>query len=309
MNGYLKQATAGQVRTIGPFIDDGDFKTLENGLTIANTDILLKKNGAASAAKNSGGATADGSGGLYHLTLDATDTNTVGELSFSVKVAGALVVFGSFCVLEEAVYDALFAASAPGYLDAAGVRAAVGLAGANLDAQLGDLPTNAEFVAAVPTAVQNREEMDSNSTRLASIDGKTTNLPTDPADQSLVIAAADAISGAIAALNNLSAAQVRTELAVELGRLDEAVSTRLASAGYTTPPTAVENADAYLKRDMAAVTGEASRSPLNALRFSRNKFTVIDDVLTVYKEDDTTIAWTAVITKTAGNPVSASDPA
>jgi hypothetical protein len=116
MNGYLRQSTASQVRTIGPFIDDGDFKTLENALTIANTDILIKKNGAASAAKNSGGATADASGGLYHLTWDATDTETVGELYGSVKVAGALVVFFSYVVLEEAVYDALFVASAPGYV-------------------------------------------------------------------------------------------------------------------------------------------------------------------------------------------------
>ena len=116
MNGYLRQSTAAQVRTIGPFIDDTDFKTLENALTIANTDIILKKNGAASVAKNSGGATADGSAGLYHLTWDATDSNTVGELYGSVKVAGALVVFFSYVVLEEAVYDALYAAAAPGYL-------------------------------------------------------------------------------------------------------------------------------------------------------------------------------------------------
>ena len=33
MNGYLKQSTASQVRTIGPFIDDTDFKSLENALS------------------------------------------------------------------------------------------------------------------------------------------------------------------------------------------------------------------------------------------------------------------------------------
>lgn len=115
---YLKQSTAAQIRSIGPFVDDTDFKTLENALSIANTDILLKKNGGASAAKNSGGATADGSGGMYHLTFDATDTATVGELMGSVKVAGALVVPFKFFVLEEAVYDALFAASATGMLPA-----------------------------------------------------------------------------------------------------------------------------------------------------------------------------------------------
>ena len=101
---------------MGPFVDDTDFKTLENALTIANTDIRIKKNGAASAAKNSGGATADGNGGLYAVTWDATDTATVGELSVSIKVAGALVYFCTYTVLEEVVYDSLFLAAAPGYI-------------------------------------------------------------------------------------------------------------------------------------------------------------------------------------------------
>lgn len=73
-------------------------------------------------------------------------------------------------------------------------------------------------------------------------------------------------------------------------------------------PTAIENADALLKRDMSAVTGEASRSPLNALRSQRNKWSIIAGVLTVTKEDDTTPAWTADVVQTAGNPVTSVDP-
>lgn len=112
MDGYLRQSTASQIKTIGAFVDDTDFKTLKNALSIANTDIKIKKDGAASGNKNSGGATADGSGGLYHLTWDATDTATLGQLFYSIKVAGALVVFGSYTVLEEAAYDTLFATGA-----------------------------------------------------------------------------------------------------------------------------------------------------------------------------------------------------
>ena len=97
-------------------MDDTDFKILENALTIANTDVKIKKNGAASGNKNSGGATADGAGGLYHLTWDATDTATVGELYFSVLVSGSLVVFGSYTVLSAAAYDATFASAATGYV-------------------------------------------------------------------------------------------------------------------------------------------------------------------------------------------------
>src|SRR5688572_10971718 len=123
MDGFLKQSTAAQTRWIGPFVDDTDFKTAETGLTIANTDIKVSKNGGASASKNSGGGTHDVNG-YYAVTWDATDTATVGELSFSVKVAGALQVFGSYTVLEEAVYDALFAASALGYISNAPVNVA-----------------------------------------------------------------------------------------------------------------------------------------------------------------------------------------
>lgn len=115
MNGYLRQSTASQSRLIGPFVDDTDFKTAETGLTIANTDIKLRANGTTLANKNSGGGTHQ-INGMYSLTWDATDTANVGELFFSVVVAGALPVFGSYVVLEEVVYDALFAASALGYV-------------------------------------------------------------------------------------------------------------------------------------------------------------------------------------------------
>lgn len=69
-------------------------------------------------------------------------------------------------------------------------------------------------------------------------------------------------------------------------------------------------ADGILKRDMSAVTGEASRSPLNALRFLRNAWTVSGASLTVKKEDDATTAWTAALTSTAGaDPITGTDPA
>ena len=51
MPGFLKQSTASQTRLVGPFVDDTDFKTAETALTIANTDVKLSANGAASANK------------------------------------------------------------------------------------------------------------------------------------------------------------------------------------------------------------------------------------------------------------------
>lgn len=150
--------------------------------------------------------------------------------------------------IDATISSRLAAAGYTAPLDAAAVRAAMGLGSANLDTQLDALPTNAELATALS-------------------------------------AADDAVLAAIAALNNLSSAQVIAAV-----------------------PTAIQNADALLKRDFAAVTGEATRSLLNAQRFIRNKFVITAGVLTVYKEDDTTAAWTGAVTKTAGDPVTAIDP-
>jgi hypothetical protein len=115
---YLRQSTASQEIVLGRFVDSGDANTEETSLTIANTDIKLFKAGATTlASKNSGGATHIASG-MYSAVLDATDTDTVGELEVHVHVSGALSVQRRFFVLEEAVFDALFAASATGMLPA-----------------------------------------------------------------------------------------------------------------------------------------------------------------------------------------------
>jgi hypothetical protein len=69
-------------------------------------------------------------------------------------------------------------------------------------------------------------------------------------------------------------------------------------------------ADAILKRDWSAVTGEAARSMLNALRHIRNKWAIAGGTKTVYKEDDSTSAWTSTVTGDgAAQPIVADDPA
>jgi len=84
----------------------------------------------------------------------------------------------------------------------------------------------------VPTVVQIRQEMDSNSTKLANLD--------------TTVSSRLAPSGTLATVTTLTnaptvpsatdiATQVRTELATELARVDAAVSTRLAGSAYTAP--------------------------------------------------------------------------
>ena len=73
--------------------------------------------------------------------------------------------------------------------------------------------------------------------------------------------------------------------------------------------TANQIADALLNRDMSAVSDTTARSPLNALRLLRNKYSVSGTTLTVTKENDVDSAWTATLTTdAAASPVTGSDP-
>lgn len=110
----LKQSTAVDV-IIGPFVDSTDGNTEETALSIASTDVKLSKNGQTMAGKNDVTACAHDANGMYNCELDATDTNTVGQLTIFVHVSGALAVRHDYQVMEEATYDALFGASAAGF--------------------------------------------------------------------------------------------------------------------------------------------------------------------------------------------------
>jgi len=108
---FLKQSTAYTFR-FGPFLDDTDGKTAETGLTISQADVRLSKGGGNFAQKNESSASSHDEIGYYIVVLDTTDTNTVGELLVAVHESGALPVFKTFQVVEEAIYDGLYGASA-----------------------------------------------------------------------------------------------------------------------------------------------------------------------------------------------------
>jgi hypothetical protein len=75
-------------------------------------------------------------------------------------------------------------------------------------------------------------------------------------------------------------------------------------------PTVLNDiADAIFKRDLSAITSEARRSLLNAIRKLLNKWTIIGTTLSVKKEDDSTEAYNETLTPAAGaDAFSASDP-
>ena len=102
----LKQSTAATIK-LGPFIDDGDGKSAETGLTISQADIRLSKNGGDFAqTNNAAGATHD-EFGYYDIPLDTTDTGTLGRLRVAISESGALPVWQDFLVVTANVYDTL----------------------------------------------------------------------------------------------------------------------------------------------------------------------------------------------------------
>jgi hypothetical protein len=116
MTRTLRQSTSTTVR-IGSFVDSVDGVTPEVGVTLGAADQaeVLRAGTATLDISGATWAAVTGADGWYTLTLDTTATNTVGELIVVVQDASVcLPVFCTFQVVEEAVYDALFAASATG---------------------------------------------------------------------------------------------------------------------------------------------------------------------------------------------------
>lgn len=106
---FLKQSTSVDL-PIGPFLDSTDGVTAETALTLTQPDIRLKKNGAAWAQKAAAQTLTHEENGYYEVTLDATDTDTLGHLRLAVAETGALPIWEDFMVMPANVWDALFGA-------------------------------------------------------------------------------------------------------------------------------------------------------------------------------------------------------
>lgn len=105
--GYLKQSTAATLK-IGPFVDATDGVTAETALTISQADVRLSKNGGNMAQKNEATSATHDEIGIYDCPIDATDTNTLGQLMVAVAESGALPIRDEYAVLPANVYDSLF---------------------------------------------------------------------------------------------------------------------------------------------------------------------------------------------------------
>jgi hypothetical protein len=101
---YLAQSTAVTVK-LGPFVDSTDGVTAESSLTLSQADFRLSKNGGDIAQKNQSSSATHDELGVYDVSLNATDTNTLGRLRIDVQESGALPVWKEFMVLDAGSYN------------------------------------------------------------------------------------------------------------------------------------------------------------------------------------------------------------
>ncbi len=110
----LKKSTA-VVVSFGPFVSPVDGVTLQTGLVSAidhaSTGIMLSKNGGALAVRHASvtASTYDAYGN-YLVTLDTTDTGTLGTLRMQFAAAASCApVWQDFMVVPAMIYDSLVA--------------------------------------------------------------------------------------------------------------------------------------------------------------------------------------------------------
>lgn len=145
-----------------------------------------------------------------------------------------------------------------------------------------------------------------NATALAAINTQADLAFTDydPPTRTEATADKDAILAILGTPNSTIAADV---IDVRAGVDNVETDTQDIQSNLANVPTAAENADALLGRTISG-GANGGRTVGSAFRAIRNKQAISAGTLTVYEEDDTTAAWTAAVTTTAGDPISAVDP-
>jgi hypothetical protein len=106
----LKQSTATTI-LMGPFINSTTLLA-ETGLTLTSSDFQIwKKGGTSLAAKNESSSGTHRGNGYYTVPIDATDTNTLGDLVITCNESGTLFAKSEYMVVPDHVYDGLVAGS------------------------------------------------------------------------------------------------------------------------------------------------------------------------------------------------------
>jgi hypothetical protein len=122
---------------------------------------------------------------------------------------------------------------------------------------------SAEVASSAPSVVQIRQEMDSNSTKLANLDATVSSRLAPSGTLAVVTTLTNAPTVPTAAA---IASQVRTELSVELGRVDQAISTRATPANIPSADiSAIKSKTDNLPASPAA-TGDIPSANITAIK-------------------------------------------
>ena len=249
----LKVSTAKDIK-LGPFVDKGDGVAYETGMAAAmdhaDTGVRLSKNGAAFADRHEGTEPSYDAFGYYLVKLDTTDTDTVGTLKVIFgDAAVCLPCEANFQVVNANVYDSLFAAATTDYLqvDALQLGGATQSASDLKDfADTGYDPTthkvagvvttdtcttNTDLVSAATIADAVWDEAAAGHTDAGKAGAQVwTDIDAILADTNEL--QTDDIPGALAALENISAAEVNAEV------VDALATDTIAEMSQGAPPAA-----------------------------------------------------------------------
>lgn len=206
----LKQSTA---RDILVFMTDAlDHVTGKAGLTLT---ITASKNGAAFGSITP--TVTERGSGWYALALTSSHTDTLGDLALHITGTGA----DPTDLVSQVVAD-LPGASVASVTGAVG--SVSGLTAANLD-------------VAVSTRVAAADYTAPDNASITAIKAKTDNLPASPASEGNVTAVGNAVNAVGVLVEAIPTNPLLTNDA-RLDTLDAAVSSRLATSGYTAPDNA-----------------------------------------------------------------------
>lgn len=257
MPNLLRQSTAQTIR-FGPFLDDTDFKTAETGLTVAQADRQVSKDGGAFAQSNHTGNSTHDTDGWYSDDLDATDTNTLGILILQVVVTGALPVWHEYLIVPAVVYDTLVSGSDDLNCQVAGMDAGVVTAAAvatgaiDADAIAADAIGSSELATTAVNEIRDAILSDSTAFAGANIDAAVSTR------------AAASVLGALA---DAAAAGDPTATDTCVAYLKQIINTLEGSAGIPTFPAEAAPANAVslaeviraIHVDVTGLNGDAMR--------------------------------------------------
>lgn len=287
---FLKQSTAVTVK-IGPFLDSSDGDTAETGLTIAQADVLLSKNGGAFAQKNDATGCTHDSSGMYGCPLNTTDTGTLGRLQLFVHESGALAVWHEFMVVTANVYDSLCSTD----VLQADVTQMSGAAQSATDlkdfADTGYDPSTHKVQGLVlcDTTTTNTDMVTDVSSDVTAIKAKTDNLPADPASETNVdanetkIDTVDTVVDAIKAkTDNLPADPADdSDIDSQLATIDTVVDAIKAKTDNL-PADPADDSD--IDSQLSSIATNVS----TILKISKNKWAISGTTLTFYDDDGST---------------------